>query len=49
MLGFLMLAWAGLLVILVAARAVDDQALMVPTGDRRVAEPRSTDGVFVVS
>ena len=33
-LGFFLLAWTSLLVILVAAREVYDQALGLPTGDR---------------
>jgi len=37
-LGFLLLAWTSLLVILAAAPAVYDQALRLPTGDRRPAE-----------
>jgi hypothetical protein len=37
-LGFLLLAWTSLLIILVAAPAVYDQALRLPTGDRRAAE-----------
>lgn len=37
-LGFLLLAWASLVIILVAAPAVYDQALRLPTGDRRAAE-----------
>jgi hypothetical protein len=37
-LGFLLLAWTSLLIILAAAPAVYDQALRLPTGDRRTAE-----------
>jgi hypothetical protein len=37
-LGFLLLAWASLLGILAAAPEVYDQALRLPTGDRRTAE-----------
>ena len=36
--GFLLLAWTSLLVILVAAPQVYDQALRLPTGNRRTAE-----------
>jgi hypothetical protein len=37
-LGFLLLAWTSLLIILAAAPEVYDQALRLPTGDRRTAE-----------
>jgi hypothetical protein len=37
-LGFLLLAWTSLLVIFAAAPAVYNQALRLPTGDRRAAE-----------
>jgi hypothetical protein len=37
-LGFLLFAWTSLLVILVAAPEVYDQALRLPTGERRAAE-----------
>ena len=37
-LGFLLLAWTSLLVILAAAPAIYDQALRLPTGDCRAAE-----------
>ena len=37
-LGFFLLAWAGLVVILAAAPEVYDQTLKLPPGDRRPAE-----------
>src|SRR6266508_3313834 len=37
-LGFFLLAWVSLLVILAAAPEVYDQALRLPTGDRRLLE-----------
>jgi hypothetical protein len=37
-LGFLLFAWTSLLVVLVAAPEVYDQALRLPTGERRAAE-----------
>ena len=37
-LGFLVLAWISLVAILVTAPEIYDQALRLPTGDRRLAE-----------